>query len=78
MTERGKRFIGKEEKKKRRESAGRDRRERESMTLRGKIYQVLNLTGIKYSKRDGIEEDKRIRINQTKTENQKCLTHGVC
>lgn len=48
------------------------------MTLRGKIYQVLNLTGIKYSKRDGIEEDKRIRINQTKTENQKCLTYGVC
>lgn len=35
---------------------GGEKRRRESMTLRGKIYQVLNLIGIKYSKGAGLRE----------------------
>lgn len=60
MTEGSKRFIVKEKRPGRMSERGRGERSmrkgRGSMTLREKIYQVLNLTGIKYSKGTGLKK----------------------
>lgn len=60
MTERSKRFIVKEKRPESERERGSCRKkknqERESTTLRGKIYQVLNLTGTKSSRGTGLKK----------------------